>query len=163
MKRMLGLFGVSLVVMAPSVGQAGGWAVATMDLLPPVVSGEEVSIGFRLLQHGRTPVVAAEWPDAQVGVAVRAADEEWFVPAEMDGGPGHFVASVDVPEDIASLSLSVQMHNGLVVDEEWINVGVTTSAESGSAPAWPLPLLAIVVLVCAAVFVVDLRSPRVTT
>ena len=95
----------------------------------------------------------------RIGVAVRAADEEWFVPAEMDGGPGHFVASVDVPEDIASLSLSVQMHNGLVVDEEWVDVGVTTSAESGSAPAWPLPLFAIVVLVCAAVFVVDLRSP----
>ena len=160
MKRILGSLVALLAVMAPSVGHAGGWAVATMDPLSAVTSGEELSVGFRLLQHGRTPVDAAEWPGARIGVAVRAADEEWFVPAEMDGGPGHFVASVDVPEDIASLSLSVQMHDGLVVDEEWVDVGVTTSAESGSAPAWPLPLFAIVVLVCAAVFVFDLRSGR---
>ena len=162
MKRMLGLLVALVAVMAPSVGHAGGWAVATMDPLPSVVSGEEASIGFRLLQHGRTPVDAAEWPDSQIGVAVRAGDKEWFVPAEMDGGAGHFVASVDVPEDITSLSLSVQMTNGLIVDEEWVDVGVSTSAESGSPqlPGWTLPLLAIVVLLCAAVLVVDLRSGR---
>ena len=164
MKRMLGSLVALVAVMAPSAGHAGGWAVATMDPLPAVVSGEAASIGFRLLQHGRTPVDAAEWPGSQIGVAVRAADEEWFVPAEMDGGPGHFVASVDVPEDITSLSLSVQMTNGLIVEEEWVDVGVSTPAESGSLqlPAWTLPLLAIVVLVCAAVLVVDLRSGRRT-
>ncbi len=101
-------------------------------------------------------------PVRRIGVAVRAADEEWFVTAEMDGVAGHFVASVDVPEDVASLSLSVQMTNGLIVEEEWVDVGVSTSAESGSPqlPTWTLPLLAIVVVMCAAVLVVDLRSGR---
>jgi hypothetical protein len=160
MKRMLGSLVALFAVMAPSVGHAGGWAEATMDPLAAAIAGEEFPVGFQLLQHGRTPVDAAKWPAAQIGVAVRAAGDEWFVPAEMDGEPGHFVASVHVPEDVASLSLSVQMHNGLVVDEEWVDVGVGTSTSSGSdrLPVVPLSLLGIAAVVCVAVLLVELRS-----
>ena len=36
---------------------AGGWAVITLDEIPTgVVAGEPLTIGFTVLQHGKTPM-----------------------------------------------------------------------------------------------------------
>lgn len=167
MKRTLGLLLALVVILAPSVGRAGGWAVASLDPLPPVVAGEEVSIGFRLLQHGITPVDTDVWSDAQVGLDVRVDGRERFVAADASRAPGHFVATVDVPSGARSLSLNVRMHNGLVVAPEWVEVtvgGGVSSPGPGAGeswlPAWTMPVFAAVALSSAAALIVDLRSIR---
>jgi hypothetical protein len=117
MKRTVVLLVFLLAALTPSVAGAGGWAVSSLDPLPPVHAGQPVDVGFQLLQHGRTPVVASEWPGATIGVAVRVGDDEWFVPAKAGPEPGHYVATVEVPNGVEDMAIAVQMRNGLFVDE----------------------------------------------
>src|SRR5262245_30043394 len=112
MKRIVALLVLVLAALTPSLASAGGWAVPSLDPLGGVRAGESVDVGFRLLQHGQTPVVASEWHGATIGLAVRAGGEEWFVPATMTD-PGHYVATVEVPADVEDLAVAVQMRNGL--------------------------------------------------
>ena len=164
MKRIVALVVLVVSALTPSVAGAGGWAVASLDPLSGVRAGQSVDVGFRLLQHGQTPVVASEWPDATIGLAVRAGGEEWFVAATMTGDPGHYVATVDVPADVEDIAVAVQMRNGLFVDEGWS--ALTVQAASGGAggdgwvPTWTVPLFALVAIACAALIVVDLRATR---
>jgi hypothetical protein len=45
---------LAVVTAAPAV--AGGWALVKLDEVPSgVAAGARVSIGFTVLQHGRTP------------------------------------------------------------------------------------------------------------
>jgi len=162
-KRIVALLVLVLAALTPSVAGAGGWAVPSLDPLPEVRAGQSVDVGFRLLQHGRTPVVASEWPDATVGLAVRAGGTEWFVPAKMGPEPGHYVAVVAVPADIERMDVAVQMPNGLVIDDGWAQVPVAGSpAGSGDGwlPTWTVPLLALLAAGCAALVLVDLRASR---
>ena len=167
MKRVLGLLLVMFVVLAPSVGQAGGWAVASLDSLPPLSAGRSAVVGFRLLQHGVTPVVAADWPDAEIGVAVRSGGDEWFVAADPVGDAGHFEATVAVPAGAADVALQVQMRNGLFVSDDWLTVDLAgapgAAAAGGSAgwlPAWTAPLFALAAVGCAGVVLLDVRDAR---
>ena len=82
MKRMLACVVVVLFSVLPSAAGAGGWAVASLDPIPTVRAGQSVDVGFRLLQHGRTPVVADEWAGSTIGLGVRADGREWFVAAD---------------------------------------------------------------------------------
>ena len=124
MKRIVALLVFVLSALIPSVGRAGGWAVASLDPLPDGAAGESVDVGFRLLQHGHTPVVASEWPGATIGLAVRAGDGSGSSPATAVGEPGHYVATVDVPAGVDAMASSVQMRDGLFVDEGWADVAV---------------------------------------
>jgi hypothetical protein len=167
MKRIVALLAAvfsMFAVLAPSTAHAGGWAVASLDPLGPVRAGEQIDVGFVLLQHGRTPVVATEWPGATVGLAVRAGGEEWFVPATMQGDPGHYVATVAVPDGVETIALNVQMPNGLVVEPTWADVAVQASSPAGGddgwVPTWTVPLLALLAAACAATLLVDMRSAR---
>jgi hypothetical protein len=75
---------------------AGGWAVITLDELPSnVVAGEPVTIGFMVLQHGRTPM-AGLYPTitAQLSPA-----ETMSISAESDGKTGHYVATLTFPKE----------------------------------------------------------------
>src|SRR5262245_39442460 len=109
MKRIVALLVLVVAALSPSVAGAGGWAVPSLDPLPDVRAGQSVDIGFRLLQHGITPIVAADWPGATVGLAVRVGEDTWFVPAKSGPEPGHYVATVEVPSGAASMDLMVQM------------------------------------------------------
>ncbi len=152
------------IVAVPSIGHAGGWAVASLDPLPAFVPGEPATIGFRLLQHGVTPVHAAEWTDAEIGVAVRDAVGEHFVLATPSGAPGHYTATIDVSPEGGPLSLSVAMRNGLAVAEEWIDVPVgadaavsAASTSDGWLPMWTVPVFALAAAACGGVLVIDAR------
>ncbi len=164
MKRIVALLVLVLAALTPSVAGAGGWAVGSIDPLPEVRAGQPVDIGFRLLQHGQTPVVAAEWPAATIGLAVRAGGEEWFVPATTTGDPGHYVATVDVPTDAAGLAIAVQMRNGLFVEEGWAPLTVQGAAGSsggdGWLPTWTVPLFGLVAVACAVMILMELRANR---
>jgi hypothetical protein len=163
MKRLLACVVVVLFALVPSVAGAGGWAVASLDALPTARAGQSVDVGFRLLQHGRTPVVADEWAGSTIGLGVRADGQEWFVAATMDGEAGHYVATVDVPTEVTQLAISVQMRDGLFVEEAWADVvvdGATGSGDAGSGwfPTWLVPLLALAAGGCGAMIAVELRS-----
>ena len=165
MKRLVALLVLTLAALTPSVVGAGGWAVPSLDPLSGVRAGQSVDVGFRLLQHGQTPVVASEWPDATIGLAVRAGGDEWFVPATMTSGdPGHYVAMVDVPADVEDLAVAVQMRNGLMVDEGWSQVTVQAASGGGGGdgwlPTWTVPLFGLVAVACAALILLDLRAKR---
>jgi len=73
---------------------AGGWAVISLDELPVgVVSGEPYTIGFTVLQHGRTPMT-----DLYPTVTARIAKGEVLTfSAEPEGKPGHYTAALTFP------------------------------------------------------------------
>jgi len=89
----LALF-LSLVFTFPVF--AGGWAVITLDELPSnIVAGEPLTIGFTVLQHGKTPMTDLE-PTVTAGSSL---DEKLVVRAEPEGKPGHYVATLTFPKE----------------------------------------------------------------
>ena len=75
---------------------AGGWAVISLDELPVgVAAGEPYTIGFTVLQHGRTPMT-----DLYPIVTARTAKAEVLTfSAEPEGKPGHYTAVLTFPTD----------------------------------------------------------------
>ncbi len=74
---------------------AGGWAVITLDELPSnVVMGESITVGFMVLQHGRTPMTGL-YPI----ITANSDHEEFLVTAEPEGKPGHYTAILTFPQD----------------------------------------------------------------
>ena len=75
---------------------AGGWAVITLDELPAgVVAGEPYTIGFTVLQHGKTPMTGL-FPT--VTARMEKGDLLTFQ-AEPEGKPGHYMAALTFPTD----------------------------------------------------------------
>ena len=75
---------------------AGGWAVITLDSLPTgVVAGEPISVGFTVLQHGRTPMNDLE-PTITANLH---KDQSLVVKAEPDDKPGHYTATPTFPAE----------------------------------------------------------------
>ena len=63
---------------------AGGWAVITLDELPTnVVAGEPLTIGFTVLQHGKTPMDGL-YPNV---TATLLKDAQFVVTAESEANP----------------------------------------------------------------------------
>ena len=75
---------------------AGGWAVITLDELPTnVVAGEPLTIGFTVLQHGKTPMDGL-YP---IVTATLLKDAQFVVTAESEGKPGHYTATLTFPKE----------------------------------------------------------------
>jgi mono/diheme cytochrome c family protein len=74
---------------------AGGWAVITLDELPAgAVAGEPLTIGFTVLQHGRTPM-----SDLDPTITARSGGEKVIVFARPEGKPGHYSAMLTFPKE----------------------------------------------------------------
>ena len=85
---------LSIVLVIPAF--AGGWAVITLDELPTgVVAGEPLTIGFTVLQHGKTPM---DGLDPTI-TATLSKSETFVVYAEPDGEPGHYAATLTFPTE----------------------------------------------------------------
>lgn len=85
---------LALVLAVPAF--AGGWAVITLDELPSdVVAGKPLTIGFTVLQHGKTPMADL----SPIIVANLYKDEEFKVFAEPEGEPGHYTATLTFPTE----------------------------------------------------------------
>ena len=91
---------------------AGGWAVITLDELPTnVKDGEEFTVGFVVLQHGKTPMTGL----TPIITASLNKDEQFTVIAKEDGKPGHYIAEVTFPKEgdwnwsIQAFSMDQQM------------------------------------------------------
>jgi cytochrome c2 len=93
---------VSLVVAVPVF--AGGWAVITLDELPTgLVAGEPQTIGFTVLQHGKTPMTGL-YPTITVSLN---NEQKFIVNAEPEGEPGHYTATLTFPQE-GAWSWSIQ-------------------------------------------------------
>src|SRR5688572_26900132 len=85
---------LALVFAIPAF--AGGWAVITLDELPVnVLTGEPLTIGFTVRQHGITPMNGL-YPTV---TATLLKDEQFVVQAESDGQPGHYTATLIFPKE----------------------------------------------------------------
>jgi mono/diheme cytochrome c family protein len=85
---------LSLLLAVPAF--AGGWAVITLDeLSTEVVAGEPMTIGFTVLQHGKTPLDGLD-PTITANLY---KEQEIVVHAEPDGKPGHYVATIIFPKE----------------------------------------------------------------
>jgi hypothetical protein len=74
---------------------AGGWAVVTLDELPVnVAAGQPLTIGFTVLQHGRTPTPGLK----PTVTAALLKDEQFTVKAQEEGKPGHYTATLTFPK-----------------------------------------------------------------
>jgi hypothetical protein len=80
---------------------AGGWSVVVLDresaligVDRPVDAGAPFTIGFTVLQHGKTPV---DGLTPRITLS-SASGERVTVFAEGEGGPGHYVATITLPE-----------------------------------------------------------------
>jgi len=95
MKRVFTFLTLStlLFVAIASVASAGGWAVVTLDAMPPqVVVNQPVTIGMMIRQHGRTP-----WVYENVRVrGFHSTGETYELRAVMDQR-GHYTATLNFP------------------------------------------------------------------
>ena len=89
---VIGLF--ALWTVAPSSVSAGGWAVTQVDPFDTPAAGEDVEVGFTILQHGETPVdvdgviIVVEAPDGDITEFT----------AESAGTVGRYRATIEFPE-----------------------------------------------------------------
>lgn len=75
---------------------AGGWAVVTLDELPvAATAGEPLTIGFTVLQHGKTPTTGL----SPVITAILPKQEQFMVTASEEGEPGHYTATLIFPKE----------------------------------------------------------------
>jgi hypothetical protein len=96
---------LSLVFAIPAF--AGGWAVITLDELPTgVVADEPLTIGFTVLQHGKTPMDGLN-PTVTANLY---KDEFFTVNAEPDGKPGHYTATLTFPKESLNQRLQISLH-----------------------------------------------------
>lgn len=99
MRRLVGGLGlavISLMLLATTV-TAGGWASITADegTPPQPNAGEEIRLGFNILQHGVTPI---SWVKATLVATNASTGQKLEVTAKPDGAEGHYVALVTFPE-----------------------------------------------------------------
>jgi len=74
---------------------AGGWAVISLDELPSgVVAGEPFTVGFTVLQHGKTPMI-----DLDPIIIARSGDEKVRVFVKEEGKPGHYAVAMTLPSE----------------------------------------------------------------
>jgi hypothetical protein len=142
-----------LALLAVFPAFAGGWAVITLDELPIGVSaGEPLTVGFTVLQHGKTPMT-----DLAPTITARSGDERIAVLAEAEGKPGHYAATLTFPKEgkwewsIQAFSMDQAMP-ALTVSAP----AVASPAKTETKTASSTPLLSIVRAVALGVGLVGL-------
>lgn len=135
---LLALVAGLLALLAPTTALAGGWAVVVLDTTPTtVVAGEPLTVGFRVLQHGQTPI-ARQNP---LLMAWRVDSTEWVSDVARDeGAEGHYVARLVFPTP-GTWTWSV---NTFGADHRMppITVVAPASATATAAPPAPTPTTA---------------------
>ncbi len=130
---------LSLIVAVPVF--AGGWAVITLDELPvQAAAGEPLTVGFTVLQHGRTPLAGQ---NATI-TATLDKEKQFAVAAKEEGKPGHYSATLIFPKE-GDWNWSIQV---FTMDQPMPPIHVAASALASTnqpaAKTMPAPLLLIV-------------------
>jgi hypothetical protein len=143
---------------------AGGWSVVVLDsesaligVDRPVDAGAPFTIGFTVLQHGKTPVDGIT-PKITL---TSAAGEQITAFGEAEGGPGHYVATITLPE-AGTWTWQIDAF-GPVATMAPITVAAPAPAPAPAAPAPALALwgaLAVLALALLVTALLALRSRR---
>lgn len=90
---------LTLALGAPAL--AGGWAVTTLDELPPQIqAGQEYAIGYTIRQHGERPINVAEMGGTtQILITSPDGAKTLRYNGVQTGARGHYVAKVMFPYD----------------------------------------------------------------
>ncbi|MCI0393870.1 MAG: hypothetical protein L0332_07755 [Chloroflexi bacterium] len=104
-KSLLKVAGIVVLLLLAAVpALAGGWAVTTLDSLPPgeVKAGETMSLGFTVRQHGQTPVHFVDFMNHQpVAPVLLATNKETGETLRVEARPaeevGRFTVDVTFP------------------------------------------------------------------
>ena len=108
---------------------AGGWAVITLDRLPTgVIASEPFTVGFTVLQHGKTPLA-----DINPTITATLSESESFVvQAKPEGKTGHYSATLTFPKE-GNWSWSIQ---AFTMDQAMpeLNVAAPTVASAAQRP-----------------------------
>ncbi len=167
--RIRTAIGLALIfaVMFAFPALAGGWAVITLDELPfNVIAGEPVSVGFTVLQHGKTPLAGL---DPKI-IANLLSSEPMVILAEAGGKPGHYVATLTFPKEgnwewsIQAFTMEQRMPvlNVAAPGSTLANALDTKSKSAASIPAlWLLRVLAFGLALIGLVFAFR-RGSRLT-
>lgn len=148
---------------------AGGWAVITLDELPRnVVAGEPLTIGFTVLQHGRTPMQGL-YPTVTANLN---PDQKFVVDAVAEGKPGHYTAELTLPVEgewrwsIQAFSMDQAMPTLSVAAASAVAASPSAAQTETTLPAIsPLSMVSILALaigLVGAVIAVRRRSRLVT-
>lgn len=80
---------------------AGGWAVTTLDQLPPEIhSGQQYALGYTIRQHGVTPIdVTKMGGTTEIQITAPDGAKTLRYPGVPEGPTGHYVARVSFPSD----------------------------------------------------------------
>ena len=120
---------------------AGGWAVTTLDQLPPqIVAGQTYDIGYTIRQHGVTPIniETAFGTGGSTEIQILAPDGHQTLSFKgvQTGPTGHYVAKVRFP---AEGKWSWAVTQGPFAPQQLGTVDVLAAAGAASAqPAAPL-------------------------
>lgn len=90
---------LTLALGAPAL--AGGWAVTTLDQLPPELRATETySIGYTIRQHGATPInVEQMGGTTEIQITSPDGAKTLRYKGVPEGATGHYVAKVIFPYD----------------------------------------------------------------
>ena len=133
----------ALALVIPTLAAfAGGWAVATLDTLPPyATAGQPLEVGFMIRQHGQTP-----WSYDSVKVVARREEggDSFAVDARPEGAEGHYAATLNFP---TSGTWRWEIETGLYPERQPMPPLIVAASDSASATATtpqaasPLPML----------------------
>lgn len=116
---------LALIFVIPAF--AGGWAVITLDQLPSnIVAGEPFTVGFTVMQHGKTPMDGL-YPTI---TAKLFKDQEIVFNAEPEGKPGHYTATVTLPKE-GEWQWSIQ---AFTMDQAMPILSVAPATNTASSP-----------------------------
>lgn len=131
------LIASAALLLSAGAALAGGWATVTLDpRTSEPTAGETATVGFTLLQHGKTPVgqgnviVNATGPDGQV-LAFRARAE---------GQAGHWVVDMTLPA-AGTWEWTVTMPNQLEVQTQLQPFQVASASSAPASGGSTLPII----------------------
>lgn len=92
---------LALLLALGTTALAGGWAVTTLDTLPPDISaGQTYTIGWTIRQHGVTPVDVERLGGTTELIATSPDGSRTLSFAgRRDGDTGHYAAKVTFPSE----------------------------------------------------------------
>lgn len=151
---------IAIVLAVPVF--AGGWAVITLDKLPTgVVAGEPLTIGFTVLQHGKTPMTDI----APTVTAMLSKSDTFVVKAKAEGKPGHYVATLTFPKEgnwewsIQAFTMDQAMPELSVAAPKAVPVTFKPAVMPASiSPLWIIRILALTIGLAGLVVAYQRRS-----
>lgn len=160
--RFLATLGGLLLALALVGGvRAGGWSIVVLDsedalvgVNSPLAADTPVMIGFTVLQHGQTPMNDLAPRIIATNQATGAIEQ---VVATAEGGPGHYVATLRLPE-AGVWSWQIDAF-GPIATMAPLTVAAPAPAPAPAAPAL-VPWLALLIVLAGGLALVVTRRRR---